>query len=243
MADWGVLRWIAARALKLPPRQSRRIDVVKDMPVRMRGGVVLLADRHYARGLASGPVVLMRSPYGRSALFGMMAALIAERGLQIVVQSVRGTGGSGGNFDPMRQERADGADTLDWVRAQPWFSGQLFTFGPSYLGYVQWAIASEAADKMDGLALLMTLSNFRDELLSFGGFAQAGMLGWSQWMQTLVDAVPGQRMRRPPTLCTQSRYRGASGDSHGNGERAPADSARGLFDPCPGTVAVPATRS
>jgi uncharacterized protein len=197
MADWGVLRWIAAKVFTLPPRQSRRIDVVKDMPVTMRDGVVLLADHHYARDQASGPVVLMRSPYGRGALFGVMAGLFAERGLQVVIQSVRGTGGSDGTCDPMRQEKADGADTLDWVRAQPWFSGQLFTFGPSYLGHVQWAMASEAADKMDGLALLVTLSNFRDELHSFGGATQAGMLSWTHLMQPMVNFVPGQRMQRP----------------------------------------------
>ncbi|MDI1433678.1 hypothetical protein QHF89_29535 [Polyangium sorediatum] len=51
----------------------------------------MLADHHHPDGEASGPVVLMRSPYGRSALFGTMAALMAERGLQVVVQSVRGT--------------------------------------------------------------------------------------------------------------------------------------------------------
>lgn len=193
----SVVRWLAGKLLRLPPRQTGRVSVARDLPVRMRDGVELLADRHYASDAAPGPVVLMRSPYGRGALFGTMAALMAERGLQVVAQSVRGTTGSGGDFDPMRQERADGADTLAWVRAQPWFSGRLFTFGPSYLGNVQWAMASEAADHMDGLVLLMTLSNFRDEFLGFGAFTQAGMLEWSQLMQGMVDFVPGQRMQRP----------------------------------------------
>ncbi len=197
MADWGMLRWLVAKVFKVPPRQSRRIDVAKDIPVTMRDGVVLLADRHYARDQASGPVVVMRSPYTRGALFGVMASLFAERGLQVVIQSVRGTGGSSGTLDPMRQEQADGADTVDWVRAQPWFSGQLFTFGISYLGNAQWAMANGVAEQIEGQGMAMTLSNFRDELLSFGGLTQAGTLSWTHLMQPNVNFVPGQSVQRP----------------------------------------------
>ncbi len=197
MDDGGVVRWVAGKVLKFPPRQAGRVRVEKDLPVTMRDGVVLRADRHHASDQGPGPVVLMRSPYGRGTLFGMMAAMFAERGLQVVVQSVRGTAGSGGDFDPMRQERADGADTLDWVRAQPWFSGQLFTYGVSYLGNAQWAMASAAPGKIDGLGMGMTLSNFRDELLGFGGFTQAGMLAWTQTTQMLTGAEAGGRLRRP----------------------------------------------
>jgi putative CocE/NonD family hydrolase len=58
-------------------------------------------------------------------------------------------------------------------------------------------MANGSADRLDGLALMMTLSNFRDELLSFGGFTQAGTLGWTELMRPLVDFVPGFRLKRP----------------------------------------------
>ena len=45
----------------------------------------------------------------------MFGRLLAERGLQVVVQSVRGTFGSGGDFTPF-DERADGLATLRWLR-------------------------------------------------------------------------------------------------------------------------------
>src|ERR1700730_14706762 len=106
---------LAGRLFQLPPRRTGRIVIEHRIAVPMRDGVVLLADRFYARGGETAPVVLMRSPYGRGALFGLIARLFAERGLQAVVQSCRGTFESGGTLDPMRQEQADGMDTVDWV--------------------------------------------------------------------------------------------------------------------------------
>jgi uncharacterized protein len=51
----------------------------------------------------------------------------------VLIQSVRGTFGSGGVFDAMRDEASDGQDTIAWLREQAWFSGRLATFGASYL--------------------------------------------------------------------------------------------------------------
>src|ERR1700744_4976254 len=70
-----------------------------DLPVEMDDGVVLLAERWVAAADASRPqpTVLVRSPYGRRQVVGLLfGRLLAERGLQVVLQSVRGTFGSGG---------------------------------------------------------------------------------------------------------------------------------------------------
>ncbi len=187
MADVGVLRWLTGKAIGLPPRMHRQLLIEYAMPMAMRDGVVLLADHIAPVGVSNAPVVLMRSPYGRGAVFGLMAKLLAERGFRLIVQSVRGTAGSGGTFNPMRQEKNDGADTVDWIRRQPWFAGKLYTFGGSYLGNVQWAMASIVPEKLDGLAMNVTLSNFRDELLGFGGYTQAGTLAWTKSMQRLTQ--------------------------------------------------------
>ncbi len=66
----------------------------------------------------------------------MMARPLAERGFQVLLQSTRGGFGSGGTFDPLRQERADGLATLDWLVKQPWFGGSIVLVGMSYMGYV-----------------------------------------------------------------------------------------------------------
>ncbi len=61
----------------------------------------------------------------------------------MLLQSVRGTFGSGGEFEPMRHEIPDGQDTVAWLRQQRWFEGRLAMFGASYLGFVQWALAMD----------------------------------------------------------------------------------------------------
>ena len=115
-----LLSQILARSMRLI--EPRTLDVIcdRDLPATMDDGAVLLADRWVAADTAATaqPTVLVRSPYGRRQFVGLLLGrLLAERGFQVVVQSVRGTFGSGGEFDPFN-ERPDGLATLAWLREQ-----------------------------------------------------------------------------------------------------------------------------
>jgi putative CocE/NonD family hydrolase len=145
----------------------------------MCDGVELLADRHYPRHAPQAPTVLIRSCYGRGA-FKVFATLFAERGMQVVIQSCRGTFGSQGTFRPFFDEQSDGADTVEWMERQPWFSGRLGLWGISYLGNTAWAIAaSRMAPKVDALGLHVTLTNFRDRTYAFDGFTLMTCVSWA----------------------------------------------------------------
>jgi putative CocE/NonD family hydrolase len=165
-----LLSRLAGTMAKLPPAATRQVTVERDVATPMPDGVVLLADRWFPATLrvGSAPTVLLRSPYGRRQL-GLIGRLFAERGYQVLIQSCRGTFGSGGDWVPMRNEQADGRATLEWVAAQTWFDGQLFTFGPSYLGLTQWAVAEGAPDFVRAMALNVTSSRFRDAVVYPGG--------------------------------------------------------------------------
>lgn len=209
MIGASIVRWIAAKAIGLPKRHTGNLATELGLRVPMRDGVELAADRYYAPDRPFAPVVLIRSPYGRGAINGIIAGIMAERGMQVLVQSVRGTCGSGGSFDPMRQEASDGADTVAWIRAQPWFGGAVLGFGTSYLGNAQWALADAMPDGLDGLGLSMTLSDFRDELRSHGGQTLEGTLGWTNLMRGMVGWQPGEvrRMKRPDSSALTSAHR------------------------------------
>ena len=134
------------QALRLPPPSTRDVVVHHDLRVPMPDGAVLLADHYFPQGRDRPPLVLVRSPYGRRRIWGVLfGQLLAERGFQAVIQSCRGTFGSGGTLDPFGpDEHNDGLATVAWLREQPWYPGCFGTCGPSYLGMVQWAIAADA---------------------------------------------------------------------------------------------------
>jgi uncharacterized protein len=138
------LRVLRRRSRKGPPA---RYDVhwQPAVPVPAADGVPLLTD-HYAPVTGEPcPTVLLRAPYVRSGfpwnyLYG---ALFAEQGYHVLLQSSRGTGGSGGEFEFGRTETADGQATVGWLREQEWFTGDLYTLGPSYMAYSQWTLAAD----------------------------------------------------------------------------------------------------
>lgn len=169
---------ITARLVGLPPARTARVTVERDLRVPMPDGVVLLADRYFARDDARAPIVLLRSPYGRRTLFGLMGRLFAERGYQAVIQSVRGTFGSGGEFDALRHEAEDGRATLAWLATQPWFGGRVGMAGPSYLGFVQWAVAADAPEFLRALAPQITASQFRGATYPGESFSLKTTLSW-----------------------------------------------------------------
>ncbi|MFX1501687.1 MAG: CocE/NonD family hydrolase, partial [Promethearchaeota archaeon] len=83
--------------MKLPPAETHKILVERDIKVPMPDGVDLLADHYYPLGDKKPPTVLVRSPYGRRIVFGLLyGRFFAERGFQVLIQSCRGTFGSGG---------------------------------------------------------------------------------------------------------------------------------------------------
>jgi len=130
-----------SRAWSLP-QQRNFVAIERNVQVPMSDGAVLLADHYLPITSQPAATVLVRCPYGRGAPFSLLQAqLVAERGFHVLLQSCRGTFGSGGRFEPMRHEISDGQDTVAWLRGQSWFDGRLATFGASYLGFVQWALA------------------------------------------------------------------------------------------------------
>jgi hypothetical protein len=187
----------------LPPAETRDLAVDRDLQVPMPDGVVLLADRHYPRDGRKRPTILIRSPYGRTRVFGeLFGPPFAERGFQVLIQSCRGTFGSGGRFDPFRHEREDGLATFAWLKEQPWFSGEAATFGPSYLGFVQWAIAADAGPELKAMATVVTSSEFRSPTYPGESF-------WLDTSLTWLFLVNEQEGRLLPALTAFPRAAGA----------------------------------
>jgi len=185
------------RILDLPPPETRDIIVEQDLRVPMADGSVLLADLLMARNSGPRPLILMRSPYGRKNPFLVwLGRPFAERGFHVLIQSCRGTFGSEGQFDPFRTEKEDGRDTLAWIAKQPWFSGELATFGPSYLGFVQWALAKDAGPMLKAMSTQITTTNFRTINYPGESFTFDAMLRWAYLVHGQEKSLPGVLLNR-----------------------------------------------
>ncbi len=169
---------IATRLLGLPAPRTAAVRRQERIP--MRDGVVLLAEHHVPVTDHPLGTVLVRTPYGRrSALDALSSRVLAVRGYHVLVQSVRGTFGSGGVFDPMVNEERDGRDTVAWLRRQPWFDGRLATYGASYLGWTQWTLMTDPPPELRAAVVLVAPHDFAASVYSSGAFAFQGFLAWS----------------------------------------------------------------
>lgn len=181
---------LVARLYKLPKAETYDIEVEKALAIPMHDGVSLRADRYFVRGKESTPMVLVRTPYGRGG-YGFMGRILAERGLQAVIQSCRGSDDSEGKATPFRGEREDGLATLAWLKKQPWFDGRLGMLGPSYLGFTQWAIAREASPMLKAFSTHVTSSEFHTVIHPRGTFLLDTFLQWLQLTQSMARSPWG----------------------------------------------------
>ncbi|HVV76384.1 MAG TPA: CocE/NonD family hydrolase [Mycobacteriales bacterium] len=164
--------------LKLPESQTRNVKADRSIEIPMADGATLLADRWYPAASPSGlPLLVTRTPYGRQ-LEGMMARLAAERGYQVLLVSCRGTFGSGGEWNPFRNEQADGQAVLKWVEQQPWFGGAIGLYGASYVGLTQWSVAGSLPKSVKAMCPIVTSSYFADLFYPGGSLTLLNMLTW-----------------------------------------------------------------
>ncbi|SFS14422.1 hypothetical protein SAMN04487846_2919 [Microbacterium sp. cf046] len=185
-------RALDARTYKGVDLGPHEIEIQRDLRVPMDDGVELLADliRPVGGGDPDMPTVLIRGPYGRRGPLAGSARALAYEGFTVLFQSCRGTWGSAGTFTPQIDDQRDGIATHRWVRRQPWFTGTLVTYGQSYMGFTQWAVAGklqrdDPAIAPDALVLITTMPDFGAITWDNGALALRNALGWSRMMHRM----------------------------------------------------------
>lgn len=158
-------------------------------------GVSLVADIYRPAGEGRHPVLLMRQPYGRaiaSTVVFAHPAWYAAQGYVVVVQDVRGTGDSAGEFAPFVHEASDGAQTLDWAAALPFSNGRLGLYGFSYHAVTQYLALAGGGGKPDAIAPAMGGWSLRDDWAYEGGaFRLEANVRWAAQMARLKAARLG----------------------------------------------------
>ena len=203
--------------------------VRKDVMVTMRDGVELATDAWIPSGTPA-PTLLVRLPYGKDLpallAYGLVPNVFAlvEAGYAVVYQDCRGTFRSGGEFVPMLNEPDDGADTIAWLLGQPWCDGNIGTYGPSYLGFVQWA--SAASGQLKAIAPAVTTTDY----YTAPWYSDGGAMSWASTNGATSRIGRCPTPATSPTTCTDRGSsvharrgrlrRGGQGRRAGHGERS-----------------------
>ncbi len=141
--------------------------------VKMSDGTELATDYYLPKeGGPSWPVILARTAYPRAAGMGRAEGIV-KRGYVAVAQDIRGMGASKGEHniwhaDGWRDGMRDGADTVAWVKSQPWCNGKISTYGESALGVTQVLLAPTTRD-VTCQDIEVAPSNFYHNLAYRGG--------------------------------------------------------------------------
>ena len=170
---------------------TRTLTVEFDVPARMRDGTILRANVYRPAGDGPWPVLLCRTPYGKDFAFagaGIDVVAATRRGYLVAIQDTRGRFGSAGDWRPMVHEAEDGADSVAWAATLPGADGQVAMYGGSYLGFTQWAAASQKPPALRAIAPFVTWSHPFDGMLFRGGALELGLQA-SWQLQTSVNEV------------------------------------------------------
>ena len=163
------------------------VAVIRNIMVPMRDGVKLATDvylpaRNGAPVPGKFPVLVSRTPYNKNsppAPPGSItplkekernaATFFAEHGYAVVLQDCRGRFNSEGTFYIDVNEGKDGYDTVEWAARQPWSTGDVGTYGRSYLSQVQNSLAVLRPPHLRTMFIMVGASNYYDEGAYRGG--------------------------------------------------------------------------
>jgi len=175
------------------------VSIAKDnretIMVLMPDGIGLATDVYRPDQEGAYPTLLMRTPYGREDS-GDISEVVNELGIVFVVQDIRGSFDSGGEFSIFRNDRADGHATIDWITQQPWSNGTVATFGGSALGITQYMLAPNASDALVCQWVEVGTSDLQATTYQNGAYRSELIDGWLRGLNEQDDIVD---IRQHPT--------------------------------------------
>jgi putative CocE/NonD family hydrolase len=180
--------FVWSRPAPAQPRAATRepefeVIVERDVMIPMRDGIRLAADIY--RPTKEGktvegkfPTLLTRTPYNKGDGNLAEGRYYAARGYVVVANDVRGRYGSEGTWRLIVDDPQDGFDVVEWIAAQPWSDGKVGTFGTSYPGGTQHALAELNPPHLTTLVPVDALSNCGVAGMRHGGAFELRFANW-----------------------------------------------------------------
>ena len=155
-------------------------DDLFETGIPMRDGVELAADVYLPAGGGPAPTIVTITPYGKDIVFCVSdAELFQAHGYSFVSVDCRGRGKSEGEWTAFVNDPQDGHDVIEWVAAQPWSTGKVGMTGLSYMGWAQWAAASQRPPHLTCLVSNSAAGRWQQEIPYTDGAFQLYFAWWS----------------------------------------------------------------
>ncbi|MBL9127282.1 MAG: CocE/NonD family hydrolase, partial [Verrucomicrobiales bacterium] len=174
----AAIAWLAAMRLGVASAaEASEATDRRTVTVTTTDGVRLATDVWLPSGTGPFPTILARTPYNResAASFGRDGS---RRGYAVVVQDTRGRYGSDGENLPFHRDGPDGAETLIWIRRQPWSNGRVGTWGGSAGAITQFQLAGMRDQPLDAQFLVVGAPNLREVVYTGGVFRKSLVEDW-----------------------------------------------------------------
>ena len=162
--------------------------------VPMRDGVELAADVYLpAPEHRPAATIVTVTPYNKdnALLTSAEARMYQREGYAFVAVDCRGRGKSEGDWAGMVNDPADTHDVIEWAAAQDWSDGSIGTTGLSYMGWVQWAAASQRPAHLRAMVSTSAAGRWQQEIPYTNGVLQLYFAWWVYMVRRRIDESHG----------------------------------------------------
>jgi len=210
MSIFSIVLFGSLTFLAEPQSSTAEVHVDRDVAVPMRDGVILRADVHRPDRGGPYPVLLLRTPYGKT---GKAPPRYVKAGYIVVCQDVRGRYASEGTFESFvrfqNHDAEDGYDTVQWAARLPNSTGKVGTYGASYNSFLQWRLATLRPPALVAMAARTIPARYTD-LEGPGTLRPGRRLQW--WITTMDPDIRYRAGRDGPDAKAKAVEAWTAGD-------------------------------
>ena len=171
---------------------------VLETHVPMRDGIQLAADVHLPdEHRLPVPAIVEVTPYDKRnpLLLVDEARFYQQHGYAFVAADVRGRGKSEGDWIAHVHDPEDTYDVIEWAATRPWCDGKVGTTGLSYMGWVQWAAASQQPPHLRCMVSTSAAGRWQQEIPYTNGVFQLFFAWWTARVGRRFTETPSGRRR------------------------------------------------
>lgn len=197
-----------------PPATYNGSVTDENQLVTMDDGVLIALNVVRPTGGPEGqlPTIVTFTPYNKDTgnlipLGGAINDYFVSHGYNDVLVDVRGTGRSGGSWDPFSaREQADYPQVLDWIVKQPWSNGDIGLWGISATATTELLAAASGHPAVKAVFAIVPHGDIYRDVVFVGGQASAAFL--PAWMAV----VTGLAVLNPSLYVQPGQYLTAVGE-------------------------------